>query len=44
MRRHNHVALIHALVDALARTGGMEKAKEEAKKVMEKRKGEEEDE
>ncbi|KAJ3754075.1 hypothetical protein EV360DRAFT_87180 [Lentinula raphanica] len=37
LRRHNHVGLVHALLVALAKAGGLEPAKENAKTVMKER-------
>jgi len=34
LRRHNHVSLVHALLSALAKTGGLAPAKAKAKEVM----------
>jgi ubiquitin carboxyl-terminal hydrolase L5 len=37
LRRHNHVGLMHALLDALAKAGKLEEAKQGARRVMQER-------
>jgi len=37
LRRHNHVGLVHALLETLAKAGRLDEAKEGAKKVMAER-------